>query len=184
MKSQVVTLLLLLLVLCGHPLRATTYAPADFSELVLAARAIAHGRIIEVRPQLADGRRRVETLVTMQVATYLKGSLGQTVVFRVPGGQVGRYRTIVLDAPDFAAGDEVVLLLGARGPSVPYVLGLSQGVYRISGDPVSGERRVTPAPVQGEGTEWKRIVRGDPARRPMPLTDFARRVRSILGGQP
>jgi hypothetical protein len=95
---------------------------------------------------------------------------------------VGRYRTIVLDAPQFSAGDEVVLLLGARGPSVPYVLGMSQGVYRISGDPVSGERRVTPAPLQGEGAEWKRVVRGDPARRPMLLTEFARTVQAVLGG--
>jgi hypothetical protein len=182
MRIHIVAPALILLVLCGSPLRATTFAPADFSELVLAARAIAHGRIIDVRPQLADGRRRVETLVTLQVATYLKGSLGPTVVFRVPGGQVGRYRTIVLDAPQFSAGDEVVLLLGARGPSVPYVLGMSQGVYRISGDPVSGERRVTPAPLQGEGAEWKRVVRGDPARRPMLLTEFARTVQAVLGG--
>lgn len=184
MRTQVVAWLLTLLVLSGHQLRATTFAPADFSELVLAARAIAHGRVVDVRPQLADGRRRVETLVTLQVATYLKGSLGPTVVFRVPGGQLGRYRTIVLDAPNFSPGDEVVLLLSSRGPSVPYVLGLSQGVFRITGDPVSGERRVIPAPVRGEGNEWKPLVRGDSARRPILLTDFAQSVQAILGGRP
>ncbi|MGH9146916.1 MAG: hypothetical protein ACRD1Q_09415 [Vicinamibacterales bacterium] len=176
--------LLVALVVVAPTARATTFAAADFSELVLAARAIAHGRVIDVQPQLSDGRRRVETLVTLQVATYLKGSLGSTVVFRVPGGQLGRYRTIILDAPNFVPGDEVVLLLGSRGPSVPYVLGLSQGVYRVTGDPISGERRVMPTPVRGEGNEWTRVVRGDSSRRPILLTDFASSVQAILRGQP
>lgn len=178
------TLLLTLIVFFGEGARATTFAPTDFSELVLAARAIAHGRVTDVQPQLSDGRRRVETLVTLQVATYLKGSLGSTVVFRVPGGQIGRYRTIVLDAPNFTPGDEVVLLLGARGPSVPYVLGMSQGVFRVFGDPISGERRVIPTPVRGEGNEWVRVVRGDSSRRPILLSDFAASVQTILRGQP
>ena len=184
MRIHVGALLVTLMVVAAPTARATTFAPVDFSELVLAARAIVHGRIIDVQPQLSDGRRRVETLVTLQVATYLKGSLGSSVVFRVPGGQIGRYRTIVLDAPNFAPGDEVVLLLGARGPSVPYVLGLSQGVFRITGDPISGERRVMPTPVRGEGNEWKRVVRGDSSRRPILLTDFAAGVQAILRAQP
>jgi hypothetical protein len=184
MRRHTVALLVALLVVLGHPLRATTFAPADFSELVLAARAIAHGRIVDVQPQLSDGRRRVETLVTLQVATYLKGSLGSTVVFRVPGGQIGRYRTVVLDAPNFAPGDEVVLVLGARGPSVPYVLGMSQGVFRVFSDPISGDRRVMPTPVLGEGNEWQRVVRGAASRRPILLTDFAASVQAILRGQP
>jgi hypothetical protein len=184
MKTPTTAMLLALVVAGGSRLGATTFAPADFSELVLAARAIVHGRVIEVRPQWADGRRRVETLVTLQVATSLKGSLGATVIFRVPGGQLGRYRTIVLDAPSFLPGDEVVLLLSARGPSIPYVLGLSQGVFRISADPISGDRRVTPTPLRGESGEWTRIVRGAPARRPILLTDFAASVQAILGSQP
>jgi hypothetical protein len=184
MRIHVGALLVALVVVAAPTARATTFAPADFSELVLAARAIAHGRVIAVRPQLSDGRRRVETLVTLQVATYLKGSLGSTVVFRVPGGQLGRYRTIILDAPNFVPGDEVVLLLASQGPSVPYVLGLSQGVFRVTGDPISGERRVMPTPVRGEGNEWTRVVRGDSSRRPILLTDFASSVQAILRGQP
>jgi hypothetical protein len=120
----------------------------------------------------------------LQVATYLKGSLGSTVVFRVPGGQIGRYRTVVLDAPNFAPGDEVVLVLGARGPSVPYVLGMSQGVFRVFSDPTSGDRRVMPTPVLGEGNEWQRVVRGAASRRPILLTEFASSVQAILRGQP
>lgn len=164
--------------------RATVFAPADLTQLVLAARAIVHGRIVDLRPQLADDRRRVDTLVTMAVSTYLKGDLGSDVTFRVPGGQIGRYRTIVLDAPQFAIGEEVVLLLSARGPSIPYVLALNQGVFRVVTDPVTGVRRVTPTPLFEEAAGWKPVVRGDPARQRLPLADFARQVQRILGAQP
>jgi hypothetical protein len=183
MRIQFVAVLVVWALVGASPIRATTYAPADFGDLVRAARAIVHGRIVEVRPQFTDGRQRVETLVTLQVATNLKGDLGRAVVFRVPGGQLGRFRTVVLGAPRFAPGEEVVLLLSARGPSVPYVLGLSQGVFRVIPDPVSAERRVVPTPIRGEGSEWKRVVRGDASRRPIPLTAFALSVQDILRGQ-
>jgi hypothetical protein len=164
--------------------RATVFAPADFTQLVLAARAIVHGRIIDLRPQLTDDHRRIDTLVTMAVSTYLKGDLGSTVTFRVPGGRIGRYRAIVLDAPHFSVGEEVVLLLSARGPSIPYVLGLNQGVFRVVTDPVTGARRVTPTPLVDEGADWKPVVRGDPARQSLLLTDFARQVQRIRGARP
>jgi len=182
-KLRIGIALALVIGVTGH-VRATVVAPADMSQLVRTARAIAHGRIIDVRPQLTDDHRHVDTLVTLQVATYLKGDLGPTVTFRVPGGQVGRYRTVVLDAPRFLPGEEVVLLLSARGPSIPYVLGLNQGVFRVLTNPTTGDRLVTPAPLFGESAEWKRVVRGDPAHHPLPLTELARQVQRILGAQP
>lgn len=183
MKLRIGVALAIVITAAGQ-VRATVFAPADMSQLVRAARAIAHGRIIDVRPQLSDDHRHVDTLVTLRVATYLKGDLGPTVTFRVPGGQVGRYRTVVLDAPRFVPGDEVVLLLSARGPSIPYVLGLNQGVFRVMTDPATGDRQVTPSPLIGESADWKRVVRGDPARQPLPLTELARQVQRILGAQP
>ena len=167
-----------------EPLGATVFVPGEWSELVVASGAIAHGRIVEVRPQVAADRRRVETIVALQVATYLKGDWGARVTFRVPGGRIGRYQTIVLDAPTFVPGEEVVLLLGARGPSVPYVLGLSHGVFRVTRDPRSGERLVAPVPVVGEGGDWRPVVRGDRARGPLALTEFAGQVRQILAVRP
>src|SRR6185295_8130921 len=65
------------------------------------------------------------------VETYLKGALGAALSFRVPGGVLGRLRSIVVGAPEFSVDDRVIVFLGARGPSVPYVLGLSQGVFRL-----------------------------------------------------
>ena len=161
---------------------ATIVTPAEFSELVSAARAIAHGRIVGIRAQSSADRVRVETLVTMQVATYLKGNLGPEVTFVVPGGTLGRYRSIILGAPHVVEGEEVVVFLSARGPSLPYVLRLGQGIFRVVRDSRSEDRMIAPPPLVGQSQEWQTVVRGDPARGPMSLTDFAARVRVLVEG--
>jgi len=169
-----------LMLLAADQVRATVFTPAEFSELVAAARAIAHGQIVSVQARASDDRARIETLVTLQVATYLKGDLGQEVTFVVPGGTLGRYRSVIVGAPRFLEGEEVVLFLGARGPSVPYVLRLGQGVLRVVRDPGTGERMVTPAPPAAQSQEWQPVVRGSAANGPMALTELAARVRTLI----
>ena len=156
--------LLLLFLLMSAPAGATVYLPADFAEMVTASRLVVHGTVVDVRSEPTPDRRSIATQVTVDVAEALKGTPGESVTFRVPGGQVGRYRRIVVGAPEFERGDEVVLFLTARGPSIPYVFGLSQGVYRVSratGGPV-----VNPPPVV--------------SRDPLSLDQFAREVRAIV----
>lgn len=176
-------LALLLCLIAARPSFATVVLPADLAELVAGARAIACGRIAEIRAEWADGRRRIDTFVTIEVATYFKGDLGRLVTFRVPGGELGRYQSLVVGAPRFEEGDEVVLFLSAHGPSVPYVLGLGQGVYRVLTDPQSGQPIVTPPPLLSAGERPQRILRGDHARRPMPLDEFEATVRTIVASQ-
>lgn len=161
--------------------RATTILPADFSEMVGQSQVIVHGRVVSVESQLMDraippSRRTaaIETLVTVAVMGAVKGVAGPTVLFRVPGGQVGRYRTIMAGSPEFVRGDEVFLFLRGRPPSMPMPFGLSQGVYRVSRG--SGRPVVTPLVPAGAG----RVVRGDPARRPLALDVFARQVRAQM----
>ena len=105
--------------------------PAEFSQMVTASELVVHGRVVGIRPQLVGARRTIETVVTVAVVDAIKGQPGQTVYFRVPGGQVGRYRRFLVGAPEFASGDEVVLFLKGRPPGVPFPFGLSQGVYRV-----------------------------------------------------
>jgi len=163
------------------PVHATVLVPADLGELARDARAIARGTVVAVDAQWTPDRRTIETLVTLEVESYLKGALGETVQFRVPGGTFGRFRSIVVGAPTFEVGDRVVVFLGARGPSVPYVVGFSQGVYRVVR---SGDRStwlVTPPALVPPAAGSVAVVRGDPARRPMPLTEFEQRVRALVG---
>ena len=166
-------------VVLAVPLRATTIVPADLGELSRDAVAIARGRVADVRSQWTEDRGTVETIVTLEVEDYLKGSLGSMVRFRVPGGELGRYRTIVVGAPDFVVDQRVVVFLGAHGPTVPHIVGFNQGVFRVAR--AADDSWVVSPPPAAAGAAAVRIVRGDPARRPVPLADFERQVRTLAG---
>lgn len=169
----------LLCVACAAVTRATVIVPASLDELVVEARAIAAGRVVATEARWVDGRRSIETFVTLDVAEYLKGNLGETVVFRVAGGELGAYRTMIAGAPQFEVGDEVLLFLNAIGPSIPHVVGFSQGVFRIVGG-ADGAPFVVPPVLRARPAEPERLVRGDAKRRPVPYGDFRSLVESTL----
>jgi len=158
---------------------ATVVLPADFTDVVSGSAVAVHGTVIDVQSGLTGPRRTIETVVTVSVITPLKGEPGRTVIFRVPNGQVGRYRRVVVGAPEFAEGDEVVVFLQGRAPAIPTPFGLSQGVYRVIRDS-AGRALVTPSPVLARGLGAERVVRGDPVRAPMPVAQFAREVRTAV----
>lgn len=165
----------LLWIAVATPANATVVVPTDFAEMVTQSQVIVHGTVVDVRSQLTGGRRTIESVVTVAVLDSLKGGPVRTVMFRVPGGQVGRYRRVMVGAPEFAEGDEVVLFLRGHAPAMPMPFGLNQGVYRVSrrGGPATVAPLITDSP--------GRIVRGDPARRPLAIDTFARAVRDIDG---
>jgi hypothetical protein len=163
--------------LLAPPVEATTLAPASFAEMAFQSHVIVHGRIETVRSQSTGDRRTIESLVTVAVIESLKGEPPASIVFKVPNGRVGRYRRIMVGAPEFREGDEVVLFLKGAAPAIPAPFGLSQGVYRVAGQ--RGQRVVTPL-VPDPG----RLVRGDPARTPLSLEAFGRAVRDALEPRP
>jgi hypothetical protein len=160
---------------------ATVVLPADLGVLSREARTIARGRVVSLDSQWTRDHHGVETFVTIEVESYLKGALGSALTFRVPGGRLGRYRSIVVGAPDFALGQRIVVFLGHQAPGLPYVLGLGQGVYRLV--PTDSGWNVTPpaiVPAVGTATPGP-IVRGDLARRPLALAAFESQVKSLAG---
>jgi hypothetical protein len=165
----------------GTPWRAeaTFLLPADFTTVVSEARTIVHGRVVDVRSVMPAGRRTIESLITVAVMETLKGAPTRSLTFRIPTGQVGRYRRVMVGVPEFEPGDEVIVFLHQRPPMLPTLFGLSQGVYRVVRG-ADGRAVVTPPPVMARGVNAERVVRGDPARRPIPVDDFAREVRTVL----
>ena len=162
-------------------LGATVLVPIEFRELVTTAPVIVRGRVVDVHPAWVDGRRAVETFVTVQAAEYLKGNLGSEVVIRVPGGQLGRYRTVFVGAPTFADGDDVLLFLKSSGSPYPFIVGLSQGAYRIVTPPGSSTPTVTQPILMGQlDGDPVRVIRGDVARRPVSVDRFRDTVRQVL----
>jgi hypothetical protein len=184
MRSQVVGAALAVSLLAGGPAAATVVVPAEFTELAREAAAIVHGRVVNVQGVWTAGRRSIETVVTLEVTEVLKGQARREVSLRVPGGELGRYRSVMVGAPTFREGQEVVVFLGGRAPALPYLLGLGQGVYRVHRDPQSGVAFVTPALVAASGASPVRVQRGDPTRRPVALPEFARQVRQVLEASP
>jgi hypothetical protein len=170
---------LILMVALLTPTRAlaTVILPADFSTVVNGADVIVSGRVVDIRSQLTD-RRSIESFVTVVISETLKGTPASSITFRVPNGTVGRYRRITVGAPEFAQGDRVILFLRARAPVVPTLFGLSQGVYRVAATD-AGEV-VLPAPMMARGIGAERVVRGDPARRTLPLAEFLTAVRASM----
>jgi hypothetical protein len=161
--------------------RATVIIPADLGELSHDAFAIVRGRVAAVDPRWTADRRTIETIVTLEVETYLKGTFGPTMQFSVPGGELGRFRSIVVGAPAFAVDQRVVVFLGARGPTVPHVVGFSQGVFRVVRAADNSGWLVTPPAILPSTAGTVAIVKGDPSRVPLALEDFERRVRGLVG---
>ena len=165
------------------PAGATVLVPSDLGELSRDAGAIVCGRVVAVESRWTGDRRAIETLVTVEAEASLKGSLGATIHFLVPGGVLGRYRSLFVGAPEFSSGERIVVFLGWRAPSYPYVLGLSQGLFRIVPAADGSGWLVTPPPMLAPSTGRVPIVRGDPSRRPQPLAEFEQRVRAFAGAQ-
>jgi hypothetical protein len=166
-------------VLVTSRLDATVLVSADLPELVADARAIVHGRVVATQPRMAEGSRTIETVVTLAADEYLKGDLGARVSLRVPGGQLGFRRSVVIGAPVFAPGDQVVLFLGGSGPSLPWILGLNQGVYRVRADGRSLRkgRLLDELRVVEDATGY---VRSGAPRQALPLSVFKARVRALV----
>ena len=159
---------------------ATVRRHIDFNTLVAKANAIAHGRVVETRTMDTDDRSKIQTVVRLEVATYLKGDLGPEIAFVVPGGTLGRYRAVVVGEPEFSEGEEVVLFLTARAPAIPRLVGSGQGVFRVSVDSRSGARTISRVPVLSTPLSTRPFARGSAANPPMSLASFGGLVRSIM----
>jgi hypothetical protein len=171
---SIASLIAALCIGAAAPTSATVLIPVDLETLTREAGVIVHGRVVDVRGVLTAPRRNIESLVTLEVIESVKGTTGQSVTFSVPGGRVGRFRRILVGAPEFRDGDEVIVFLNGRAPAVPTLVGLSQGAYRVA---LEGSRRVVlPVPVTGAG----RIVRGDPGRRPPAVETFVRDLQAAV----
>src|SRR3954469_3440949 len=161
-------------------LRATVLVPAEFREIVSGSQIIVYGRVSDVHAEYTDDRRQIDTVVSLDAAAYLKGGPGAVVTFKVPGGQIGRYKNVMVGAPEFRPGEEAVLFLSAQGPSVAHVFGLNQGVFRVRVDPRTGSRLVLPPVVTAAGDAAQPVTRGAPERTPLPLESFAQTVRAAM----
>jgi hypothetical protein len=159
---------------------ATVLLPAEFREIVAGSQVIVHGRVIDVRSEWVDNSSRIESLVTVQPAAFYRGAPAASITFRTPGGQVGRYKSVMVGAPEFRVGDEAVLFLRTGGSGPPQIFGLNQGLFRVRVDARTGRRLVVRQALINSGADANRVTRGDRTRRPLTLDAFAAEVRAAV----
>src|SRR5690349_17227328 len=167
-------------VLATIPVAASVVLPATLEELAGEADLVVHARVAHVDTRQAPGTLRVERLVALEVLRGLKGSADAQLQVLLPGGTLGRYRTVVPGVPDVVEGEELVLFLRTSTAPVPRILGLSQGLLRVRVDAATGQRLVA-APAGG-GVDGP-IVRGAPGRGPQPLASVEARIARVVLAQ-
>jgi hypothetical protein len=173
---------LIILISLAHPLAASVLLPADFKDIVSGSQVIVHGRVVDVRSEWSLDRSQIESYVTIAPAAFYRGTPTASVTFRVPGGQVGRYKQVTVGAPQFVPGEEAIVFLRGGGPTVPQVFGLSQGVFRVRVDQRNGQRTVVLPILMARGPCAEPVTRGARARQPLPIDAFSAQLRAAVQG--
>ena len=84
--------------------------PAGFREIVADASVIVRGRITDVRAVAVAGAG-IDSVATVAVESVLKGEAAAFVNVRVPGGEIGRTRFVVVGSPTFKPDQRAVFFL-------------------------------------------------------------------------
>lgn len=162
------------------PAQASTMLPADFRVIVADATVIVRGRVTDVRA-VRSALGEVETVATIAVEAVLKGEASSFVSMRVPGGTIGRYRTVMPGAPRVTPGDAGVYLLKRAPGGALWPVGLASGIYRVTTS--NGRAMVTPPVVPGiTAAANGPVVRGDARRKALPLSEFESIVSLVVRG--
>ena len=161
-------------------LQASVIVPATLDELAVEADLVVHARVAHVETRQAPGTLRVERVVALETLRPLKGSPSEGLFVVLPGGTLGRYRTVVPGVPEVVEGEEAVFFLQAPAAAAPRLVGLSQGLLRVRIDPVSGARTVGGVVLAGRDGP---VVRGASDRGPQPLAAIEARIASVVLAQ-
>lgn len=179
MKTAARLFVVLLVALAARPAWATIVAGLDLAQLVDRADRIVHGRVVSVVPVRVEGRY-TDSMVTIAASAVLKGAPVGEIVFRVPGGESGRFRTVVVGAPALRVDDEVVVFLAGAPPFLPHVVGFNQGVLPVVRDDSGRAVLIVPPAAQSAGA---RSANAGGAARVMTLSAFAEDVRALAEGR-
>lgn len=152
------------------PAAALTLDPAPLPVLVREAVAVVRGHVVGSASD-RDARGALVTRVEVGVWEAIQGppelAVTDRLIVTLPGGQDGRYRTVVPGVPELTPGDEVVLLLVVSDDGTWRPLAYALGVLFVGDD--GGLRTARGALVPGGWSALRASVLAAPAPAPPPV---------------
>ncbi|HTZ47783.1 MAG TPA: hypothetical protein VMH20_09340 [Verrucomicrobiae bacterium] len=120
---------------------ATTLTRLQFYQLVQHSSAI--GRVRCVRADTRLENREIWTDTVFEVVQRDNGFLPSPIVVRVPGGKFQHLTSHFDGVPEFRPGEEVYLFLAGQPGRQFYIVGWTQGTFRIRKDARTGLETVS-----------------------------------------
>jgi hypothetical protein len=154
--------------------RATTLEQLTLDEMARKSTAIVRARVMASHGVMRSGS--VYTYFGLKVLENWKGQPVTEVA--IPGGVADGVRQIVSGAPELKPGQEYVLFLWTSRSGLTQVMGLTQGLFKVSGES-SGEA-VAQRPAASELILNRSGVPVQDRNVAMPLHDLRARVRQAL----
>ncbi len=121
---------------------ASQIVPMSIEQLADYSGEVIVGTVSSVASQWRENPRRIESEVTFEGVSFLKGERAlpnKTLTLTVPGGTVGEFQMRVCCAPEFTVGDKWVLMLLPTYKTYP-VVGIYRGALRVVEDGNGVER--------------------------------------------
>jgi len=174
-------IILLLICLWIGQAPALTLELSSLQELAVESELIVSGRIVSVEYAWEDETHRaINTLLTVEVDQYVKGTGNISVVVRQLGGHIGDFGDEIPGVPEFDAGEEVVLFL-VQFKGEYWIHSMALGAFRVTTEE-AGQRIVYNflPDVSVVDPETGQTIPGETLFKATALSDFIARVISYL----
>src|SRR5665213_379476 len=159
--------------------RATTLEQLTLDNMIQQSTAIVRARVTGSHAGMRAGN--IYTYFQLQVVENWKGQAVAEVA--IPGGVAGGIRQSVSGAPELKPGQEYVLFLWTSRSGLTQLIGLSQGLFKLSEEGSGGGRGVAVAqrPAASELMLSRSGLPVDDHAVSMPVQDLRARVLQALG---
>ena len=161
-----------------HLAQSATLERLSLDEMISKSTAIVRGRVTGSSSTMSG--TIIYTSYTIQVTEHFKGSAQSLVRIAVPGGVANNRRQTFPGAPEFKAGDDFVFFLWTGKSGITQVIGLTQGLFRLSASSTGDAVATRPASAElmldratGEPVRDQAVV--------MNLSDLRAHIASVLG---
>lgn len=160
--------------------RATTVVSKSVEEMTALATDVVIGTCSKVRAHWTGDRKQILTYVTLSITDALKGDTANNLTFVQLGGRVEDMVLIVVGAPTFEEGEEVVVFLtrmkSKKRLAVDtdlWLVGLDKGKWQVTREPNTGVATAT----SSVGAQHLVTASGKRTERTLPLENLIARVK-------